>query len=145
MKTLDPEYRSKNFEQVILGFSDNQAVKEASRCLECGCHEYENCKLIKCANLYDIDPERLSGEKHPSFTEKKLVSIERDQGKCILCNLCVRECKENAGKGILGLVDRGFKTVIKPEFDNPETVAVCKDCRLCVEMCPTGALRFIAS
>ena len=55
----------------------------------------------------------------------------------------LRVCEEKANKGILGLVDRGFKTVIKPEFDNPETIAGCKDCRMCVEMCPTGALRFV--
>ena len=143
MKTLSPEYRKGNFEQVILGFTDEQAKKEASRCLECGCHDYKDCKLIRYANMYPIKPDRLEGEKHISFTEKKLVSIERDQGKCILCNLCVRECKEVANKGILGLVDRGFKTIIRPEFQNPQTIKDCADCHLCVDACPTGALKFI--
>ncbi len=143
MGTLPANTRKTNFDQVILGFTEKQAIKEASRCLECGCHDYKDCKLIKYANMYPIEPERLEGEKHNSFTERKLVSIERDQGKCILCNLCVRECKEVANKGILGLVDRGFKTVIRPEFNNEETISCCKDCHLCVDVCPTGALKFL--
>ena len=60
-----------------------------------------------------------------------------------LCNLCVRVCAEQAKKGLLGLVGRGFKTVIKPEFKDPACTGACKDCRLCAENCPTGALKII--
>lgn len=143
MSVKDPAYRSRNFDAVINGFTEEQAREEAERCLECGCHDFNDCKLIRYANLDPINPERLAGQIHESFKETKLVTIERDQGKCILCNLCVRTCKENAGESILGLVGRGFKTVIKPEFDNPERISVCKDCRKCAEICPTGALKIL--
>ena len=72
------------------------------------------------------------------------MSIERNQRKCILCNQCVRTCEVQAGKGLLGLVGRGFKTVIRPEFDSPAAVAGCRACHLCVDACPTGALRLLA-
>ncbi len=143
MSVKDPEYRRNNFDAVINGFTEDQAREEAKRCLECGCHDFYDCKLIRYANLEPINPERLAGKIHESFKETKLVTIERDQGKCILCNLCVRTCKENAGESILGLVGRGFKTVIKPEFDNPERISVCKECRKCAEICPTGALKIL--
>lgn len=144
MPVKSPEYRKNNFESVINGFSEEQAREEAKRCLECGCHDFKDCKLIRYANDMPISPDRLSGAKHECYKEQRLVTIERDQGKCILCNLCVRTCKENAGKGILGLVGRGFRTVIKPEFDNPETVSGCKDCNMCADLCPTGALKILS-
>ena len=143
MSVKDPEYRKHNFDAVLNGFTEEQARGEAKRCLECGCHDFKDCRLIHYANFDPIEPSRLAGEKHSCFKETRLVSIERDQGKCILCNLCVRTCKEVAGESILGLVGRGFKTVIKPEFEGTDRIAVCKDCRKCAEICPTGALKIL--
>lgn len=143
MPVKDAKKRATNFEAVIEGFSDKQAREEAKRCLECGCHDYKDCKLIRYAQSEPIDACRLCGQIHESFTEQKLVSIERDQGKCILCNLCVRTCREKVGEGLLGLVGRGFKTVIKPEFEGTDAVKVCAKCHECADMCPTGALKII--
>ncbi len=39
-KVLAPEVRNKNFDEVSLGFTEEEAKEEASRCLECGCREY---------------------------------------------------------------------------------------------------------
>ena len=143
MPTRPANERKKDFGEVALGFSDEQAREEAKRCLECGCHDYGHCKLIKYANDYPVSPARLGEEKHPCFVEHRLNVIERNQGKCILCGLCVRICDEVAKQGILGLVGRGFTTVIKPEFNKPETIAICASCKKCAEGCPTGALKII--
>ena len=48
-KVLPPEVRNKNFDEVSLGFTEDEAKAEASRCLECGCREYYKCKLLKVA------------------------------------------------------------------------------------------------
>ena len=135
--------RRNDFREINLGFSEDQVTSEAKRCLSCGCHDYGECKLIEYADAYRVDCKRLKGEHHPGFKETRLVSVERDQGKCILCGLCVRICEDQAKKGILGLVGRGFNTVIKPEFNDSETVAACRDCQLCAKNCPTGALKII--
>ncbi len=143
MSCKDPAVRRGSFDAVINGFTDEQAREEAKRCLECGCHDFEDCKLIRYTNQQPLNPLRLAGSKHESFVESRLGAIERNQGKCVLCNLCVRTCREEVGKGILGLVGRGFKTVIKPEFNSPDIIAICRDCRKCAELCPTGALKII--
>lgn len=118
-----------------------EAKREAKRCLECGCHDYRDCRLIRLVEENRIDVKRLKGEKHPAFVERSLGAIERNQAKCITCGMCVRICEEVAKKGLLGLVGRGFKTVIKPEFKGKAAIAGCVDCGLCVEYCPTGALK----
>jgi formate dehydrogenase major subunit len=135
--------RRGDFGEVARVLDEETARSEAKRCLECGCHDYSECRLIHYAKKLKTDVARLKGEYHPGFVEEKLLSIERNQRKCITCNLCVRVCESVAKKGVLGLVDRGFATVIKPEFDNDEILSFCKDCHECVNACPTGALRLI--
>ena len=137
------EERKRDFEPINSGFTAEEAMREASRCLECGCHDYKDCSLIRHANRYEIHPERFAGEKRRHTSETELVSIERDQGKCILCSLCVRVCDEVAHQGLLGLVGRGFTTVVKPEFRDSDAVKVCASCRKCAEACPTGALKIL--
>lgn len=134
--------RVKSFDEVIKGFTEEKARAEARRCLECGCSAFESCKLIRYANMANIEENRFWGEKHPSFKENLLGTIEHDQGKCILCNLCVRTCTETVGKGVLGLVDRGFATVIKPKPKKSD-LDYCKGCNRCAQICPTGALKII--
>ena len=137
------EERVKDFREVNLGLSPEAAMAEAKRCLECGCHDYHDCRLIRVANLLGTDTKRLRGAFHPGYVERDLVCIERNQRKCITCNQCVRVCEQIAKKGILGLVGRGFTTVIKPEFNDAATIACCAECHLCVDNCPTGALKLL--
>lgn len=138
-----PEDRRNDFTEINLGFTSEEATAEAKRCLSCGCHDYGNCKLIKYADEYCTDCKKFKGEYHKGFKETELKVISRDQHKCILCGLCVRACEDIAKQGILGLVGRGFDTVIKPEFRNKDIEAICKACKKCADICPTGALRII--
>ena len=139
---LSAEERKGNFSEVIpYGFTEEQAVAEASRCLECGCHDYFECKLIDFANQYDVHPERFAGEKNVIEFEDDHPFIVRDPNKCILCGLCVRVCDEVMGVGALGLVHRGFDTVVKPNMEKPLIESGCISCGQCVSVCPTGALQ----
>ncbi len=142
MTILEAEERKDNFSEVIpYGFSEEDAVEEANRCLECGCKDYFECKLIEYANEYGVEPDRLAGDINVTEFEDDHPFIVRDPNKCILCGLCVRACDEVMGIGALGLVDRGFDTVVKPTLERNLEDSGCVSCGQCVTVCPVGALQ----
>lgn len=141
MEQLSPEERKDNFIEVVKGYTEEQARADASRCLECGCHDYYECKLVALANQYDVKPERIAGEVKKTEFEDPHPFIERDPNKCILCGLCVRACEEVMGVGALGFVERGFDTVVLPAMGRRLEETNCISCGQCVSVCPTGALQ----
>ena len=139
-KVLAPKVRNKNFDEVSLGFTEEEAQEEAKRCLECGCREYFKCKLLKVAQRYDIMPERFKGVMPQKYTHDENAFIERNTAKCILCGLCVRSCREVMNLSSIGLLGRGFTTDVSPAFSLPLDRTNCNNCGLCVQLCPTGSL-----
>ncbi len=139
-KVLPADVRNKSFDEVSLGFTEEEAKAEASRCLECGCREYYKCKLLNVAQRYEIHPERFKGEMPQKYSHDENAFIERNTAKCILCGLCVRSCREVMDIHAIGLMGRGFKTDISPAFSLPLDQTKCNNCGLCVSLCPTGAL-----
>ena len=145
MPRRTPCERRADFSEVNLGFSEEGAKKEARRCLECGCHAFSKneCKLIDYANEYIVQPEKYKGKLNRHIQENIQDCIRHNPEKCILCGLCVRVCDEVAGAGLLGFVNRGFDTVIRPAFDIDSCGIKCADCAKCADACPTGALEII--
>lgn len=141
MPHLSPADRKTNFKEIDFGFTQELAKREASRCLACGCHDSFECRLLQYANEYDVSPARFAGETHSRPQEQTHPFIERNADKCILCGLCVRVCDEAIGRTALGLVSRGFDTVVSPEFGMRLEQTDCISCGQCVAACPTGALR----
>ena len=137
---LDPELRRHNFREVNLEIPEADVVAEANRCLECGCKDYFECRLIKYAGNYKVVPQRIEGAKRQEKRQEKHSFIERNSEKCILCGLCVRICDEVMGVTALGFVHRGFESVVAPEFNLPINQTPCISCGQCVSVCPTGAL-----
>ncbi|MDR0885844.1 MAG: FAD-dependent oxidoreductase [Clostridiales Family XIII bacterium] len=151
MDQLKPDERKDNFTEVVFGYDEEQAVEDANRCLECGCGDYFECKLIDFAREYNVEPDRFAGDYSlededgdpidPGEYDDGHPFIIRDSNKCILCGLCVRACDEVMGVGALGLVDRGFDTIVRPTLEKPLAESGCISCGQCVAVCPTGALQ----
>lgn len=140
MEHLKPEERKHNFKEIVKGYDISQAIDEASRCLECGCADVYECKLLAYAQQYDVHPERLAGEMQDNFIDEQHPYILRDYNKCILCGLCVRICDEVLGNSALGLLDRGFDATVEADFGVNLVDSRCISCGQCVAVCPTGAL-----
>ena len=134
------EIRKHTFDEFVPLYTDEQAKKEASRCLECGCLDFYECKLVKHANDYGITTDRFKGKKHISNRAKSPENLIYDRDKCILCGQCVRICDEVMGKTALGLAGRGFDTVVLPAMGKPLSETDCISCGQCASVCPTGAL-----
>jgi formate dehydrogenase major subunit len=137
---IEPETRRKSFIESELTMDEATILKEAARCLECGCEKVFSCELKKWADQSKIIETRYKGEmtKLDRVTESGL--IQRDRNKCILCNKCIRTCNEVAGLTALGLKDRGFLTTVEPAMGKNLCETDCNFCGMCIDACPTQAL-----
>ena len=132
--------RRSDFSEVASTFTREEAIKEASRCLECGCSAVYSCELLPLARDYDAFSMRLDGKLRQYKKDRSHPFIVRDNNKCILCGQCVRACREISRTENLGLFGRGFGTLPVSAFDLPLNESKCISCGACVNVCPTGAL-----
>lgn len=64
-----------------------------------------------------------------------------DHNRCILCQRCVRVCREIEGAQTKGAMGRGIDVRIIHDLNEPWGDSLtCTSCGKCVQVCPTGAL-----
>ena len=130
-----------NFCEVEQGYAGEEfALAEADRCLECGCTEYYDCDLKNYATEYGADQKRFASQFKEFPVKFSHPQIEINNNKCILCQRCIRICKEVVGANALGLVNRGIHCYVAPSLESPLTETACESCGLCISTCPTGAI-----
>ncbi len=140
MAVRDPRKRSRDWDEIELGFTRDQVYNEAIRCLECGCQAFYDCDLQRHSTEYEAVQNKYPGEFHDIQPDTSHPFIQIELNKCILCGRCVRICDEVVGLGVYGFVGRGFETKVKPIMEMPLAETNCISCGQCVETCPTGAI-----
>ena len=95
------------------------------------CDLQDTCYSLQVdKNKYGAELERL-----PIRYDWKL--LESDPNRCILCEKCVKVCREIVGREAIEIVDRGDRTIIDTITGEPLD---CDFCGNCINACPTGTL-----
>lgn len=101
------------------------------------CDKAGECTLQDLVFEYGKPTGRFTRERKHQPSDSRGPLIELNANRCILCGKCVRICAEHQGRGALGLIGRGFPTVVQPAFNETHE---CDYCGQCIDACPTGAL-----
>ncbi len=134
-----PQVRKKSFDESTLTWRPEKAMAEASRCLSCGCTERYDCGLRHYATEYGVQFDD-SQKATPLPIDANHPIITRDTGKCILCGLCLKVCREMEGVSALSFYETNNILTIGPNDHRPLDLTTCVACGHCATVCPTGAL-----
>jgi len=121
MDTLPIQERKSINREVELGFSEEIAIKEAVRCLQCHIFTvFDRTKCILCGGCVDICPKNC-------FRMARLDEIQGDENLSRMVESLYKVSMEEAQKLDLATV------IFKEE-------SRCIQCGLCVKRCPTGTI-----
>lgn len=101
----------------------------------------KNCSLHNLASDLEVGAPRFRVRKVRNYpTEELSAYVRRNLSKCIMCRKCIAACREIAGKGLFSVGYRSFESKIVFGRDEPLEGEECRDCGICIDHCPTGAL-----
>jgi ferredoxin len=125
------------------GFTPEEAVAEAVRCLHCDCRKADSCRLRRYSEEYGARQRQYATEGRPRFRPLlRRGDVLFEPGKCIKCGICVRITEQKREALGLAFIGRGFDVQIGVPFNAALEEALKVTAKECVEACPTAALAF---
>ncbi len=123
------------------GFTKEEMIAEAQRCMHCDCRKVDACKLRDLSHDFGAKQNRFN------YGSRKLITKQLDHQKivfeaekCIRCGICVRITEKKKEKLGLSFIGRGFDVKIGIPFNDSLKYALIETEFEVAKACPTGAL-----
>jgi formate dehydrogenase major subunit len=142
MHSIDNSERTVGFKEVETGITADEAVKEARRCLKCGCGVRFTCDLRREARAHGIEYKQPVHERPFIPIVDDHPFIIRDHNKCISCGRCIAACQEIEGPDVLSYYIRQGRQLVGTKTGLKLQETDCVSCGQCVNACPCGALEY---
>jgi formate dehydrogenase alpha subunit len=101
------------------------------------CDAAGECDLQDTCYGLQVDKNKYGAELERLPIRYDWQLLESDPNRCILCEKCVKVCREVVGREAIEIVDRGDRTIIDTITGEPLN---CDFCGNCINACPTGTL-----
>ena len=122
------------------GYTREEAILEARRCLHCDCRDMDNCKLRDLSGRYHANQTHYSENERKAMIKHFTSSIVYEPLKCIKCGICVRMTSKYQEEYGFSYIGRGFDVVIGVPFNESVESGLAKTAEIVAKACPTGAL-----
>jgi len=157
LKSMAPEVRRQSYIEYEIPYTQQEAMSESGRCLQCTCEAIGFCDLRRQGieygtTLQTLEPartglsfrsvteNRFTGHNHDYIRDDSHAFILREPSRCIDCGRCANVCKEVVGAACYDFMRTGFDTLVTTPLDMSLNTTPCVSCGRCAETCPTGAL-----
>ncbi|MBW8327019.1 MAG: (2Fe-2S)-binding protein [Prolixibacteraceae bacterium] len=123
------------------GFTREDAIREAKRCMHCDCRNPESCVLRELSDRYQAVQKRFQSDER--WNVEKFIhreGIVYEPNKCIKCGICVRLTRQHQEEFGFTFIGRGFDVKVGVPFNESVQRGLEKTAELVAKACPTGAL-----
>ncbi len=123
------------------GFTREDAIREAKRCMHCDCRNPESCVLRELSDRYHAVQKRFQSEER--WNVEKFIhreGIVYEPNKCIKCGICVRLTRQHQEEFGFTFIGRGFDVKVGVPFNESVQKGLEKTAVIVAKACPTGAL-----
>jgi ferredoxin len=125
---------------MLAGFTKNEVMAEAVRCLHCDCRKIDNCKLREYSDRYGAVQQRFYYNERKPVRKVFHETIVYEPEKCIKCGICVRLTEKYGEPFGFTYIGRGFDVEIGVPFNESINDGLKLIAEKVADACPTGAL-----